>query len=509
MNDVPESVLAASSRRAVSYREIVGSAALMGGSSAFNIALGMVRTKAMALLLGPAGYGLMATFQLVVELARTLAQMGLNASGVRQIAAAQASGDAALVGMTVSVLRWTALGCGVLGGTALALLAVPVSTLTFGTAAHASSIVWLGLAVLLSVVAAGQGALLQGLRRIGDLSRMTAIGGLVGTAVGVPMIWTLGPAGVAPTLVVVAAAAVAASWWYARRIRIEPARLPWRALARESRALLGLGLAFMASAFLTLGASYAARVLVVRDLGLGAAGLYQAAWTVGGLYSGFVLQAMGTDFYPRLVALIADPAAANQLVNEQAQVGLLIALPGVVATLALAPLVIPWLYAESFRPAVGALRWICIGMLLRVVTWPLGFVVVALDRRRVFVAVEAAWAAVNVALTWLLVRRFGVDGAGMAFVGAYLAHAAILYPLVRQANGFRWSRANVRIALGGVLAIVAAVIASALLAPGAALATGMATTFATCATCAFALSRLVDPARLPAAVARVLSRRAT
>ena len=49
-----------------------------------------------------------------------------------------------------------------------------------------------------------------------------------------------------------------------------------------------------------MGAAYTIRLIVLRNAGLEAAGLYQAAWVLGGLYVAFILQAMGADFYPRL-----------------------------------------------------------------------------------------------------------------------------------------------------------------------------------------------------------------
>src|SRR5208283_1417758 len=110
----------------------------------------------------------------------------------------------------------------------------------------------------------------------------------------------------------------------------------WAQVRDEAAGLLKLGFAFMASGLLTLGAAYAIRVLVVHKLGLAAAGLYQSAWTLGGLYVGFILQSMGADFYPRLTAIAGDDRECNRLVNEQAQVSLLLAGPGIIGTLTLA-----------------------------------------------------------------------------------------------------------------------------------------------------------------------------
>ena len=102
------------------------------------------------------------------------------------------------------------------------------------------------------------------------------------------------------------------------------------------------------------------RVIVRNDFGLAAAGLYQSAWTIGGLLVGFILQAMGSDFYPRLTGVAHDNLECNRLVNEQSHIGPLIAVPGVIATLTLAPLVVSTLYAKDFAAAVTPLRWICL-----------------------------------------------------------------------------------------------------------------------------------------------------
>ena len=57
-----------------------------------------------------------------------------------------------------------------------------------------------------------------------------------------------------------------------------------------------------------MGVAYVVRITVLRKVGIEATGLYQSAWTLGGLYVAFILQAMGADFYPRLTACIAESA---------------------------------------------------------------------------------------------------------------------------------------------------------------------------------------------------------
>jgi PST family polysaccharide transporter len=203
----------------------------------------------------------------------------------------------------------------------------------------------------------------------------------------------------------------------------------------------------MASAVLTTGAAYVIRAFLGKSLGLAAAGLYQSAWTLGGLYVGFILQAMGSDFYPRLTAVADDHRECNRLVNEQAQVSLLLAGPGVLATLTFAPVVIALFYASSFVAAVQPLRWICLGMALRVIAWPMGYIVLAKGARSIFFWTEVAATIVHVGLAVMLSQRFGLPGAAMGFFGLYVWHGILIYFIVRRLTGFGWSAENRRIGL--------------------------------------------------------------
>jgi PST family polysaccharide transporter len=424
------------------YNQILKSSALIGGASLINLLIGLIRTKAMALMLGPAGFGLIGVYGSITEVVRSVAGMGVSSSAVREIAAATGSTDQAVIASTVYTVRRAVVGLGLVGAVLLWLLARPVSVLTFGSEAHASDIALLSLAVLLRLVADGQGALVQGMRRILDLAKISVAGALLGAVTAVLIIFALGQDGIAPALVAVAASSALASWHYSRKVRLNSRSIPLREIVRTTASLLKLGSAFMLSGLVMMGTMYVINALLWRAIGQEGVGLYQAAWTLGGLYIGFILQAMGTDFYPRLVAVASDDERCNRLVNEQAHVSLLLAAPGVIATLALAPVALKLFYSQSFAEATTVLRWLCLGMSLRVISWPLGFVIVARARQTLYMATEIAWAVVNVGLTWSWISYFGVEGVGMAFFASYVFHCAMIYIILRRMTGFRWLPEN-------------------------------------------------------------------
>ncbi|MGR9200923.1 O-antigen translocase [Rhizobium leguminosarum] len=426
------------------YTQILKSTMLMGGSSLVNVALSIVRNKAMAVLLGPEGVGLMGLYGSILDIAQAIAGLGVGSSGVRQIAEAAGTDDAEMIARSATVLRRISIVLGLLGALLLAALAFPISNFTFGDYQHAGGIALLSLAIFFRLVSAGQTALIQGLRGIADLARINVLAGLIGTAVSIPLIYLFGLQAIAPSLVVIAAASILPTWWYSRRICPHPSPMPTRQFGREVSALLRLGFVFMASGLLTFGAAYAIRLIVLKEGGVMAAGLYQAAWGLGGLYAGFILQAMGTDFYPRLTAAAENNAECNRLVNEQAEISMLLAGPGLLGTLTLAPLMMSLFYSAEFHGAVDLLRWICLGMMLRIISWPMGFIVVAKRTQAIFFWTEVAAAVVHVGLAWLFVSLLGTQGAGMAFFCLYVWHSILIYVIVRKLTGFRWSAANRR-----------------------------------------------------------------
>ena len=425
-----------------SYGQILKSSALIGGSQVANIAIGIVRTKAMAMLLGPAGFGLFGLYGSIAGLTQSIAGMGVNSSGVRQIAEAVGSGDQRRIAQTAAVLRRTSIVLGLLGAALLLVFSRQVSRLTFGNTERAAAVSLLSIVVFFSLVAGGQGALIQGMRRIADLAKMNVLGAFLGVCTSIPLVYFLREKGVVPSLATAAAMVILTSWWYSSKIDVQAATVSLSQVRQEAAALLKLGSAFMASGFLTVGVAYAVRITVLHKIGLEATGLYQSAWTLGGLYVGVILGAMGADFYPRLTASIHNKYEANRLVNEQTLVGVLLAGPGVLATLTFAPLVIALLYSAKFGAAVGVLRWICLGAMLQVITWPMGFIIVAKGKQGLFFFAELAWAIVAASLAWICIRSYGLNGAGIAFFGSYIFHAFLVYPIVHRLSGFQWSTEN-------------------------------------------------------------------
>ena len=490
-----------------SYGQILKSSVLVGGSASFNVLIRVVRAKAVALILGPTGVGLLGFYNSITELTRCVAGMGVSDSGGRQIADAAGSGEKNLprIAATAAALRRVTLFSGILGAILLFLFCKPVSQVTFGETTHIWPVALLGFAVFFDVVAGGGGAILQGTHRIADLAKNRVLGILFGTILAIPIVYMFRENGIAPAIICTSIAGAITSWWYVRKLPMQRVKLATQQFFEEAKPLLSFGITFMATTFMTLGGAYVVRVLLLRKLDLEAAGCFQAAWALGGLYVGFILQAMGADFFPRLTSVATNKVECNRLVNEQAEMGALIAVPGSLATLTFAPIIVHVFYTSDFQPAVQVLHWICLGMTLRVVSWPMGYMLVAKGERRLFFWSELFKNSFFVALVWFCVNTFGLDGAGIAFFGMYVVYWIGVYFLVRRLSGFRWSKMNVRLISIFVPVTLIVFLSQYLLPP---LAAGIIGTLATIVTtiCALrTLFTLIPVERLPGTVRRILA----
>jgi PST family polysaccharide transporter len=426
---------------AASYNRILKGTSIIGGASFINIAIGVLRTKVLAVLLGPAGVGLASLYTGLMTTASTFATMGLGPVGTRQIAEACSKDDMHAIMVARRALFWGTMVLAGAGGLVVWSLRSVLAVYALGSSAYSSAVGWLSIGVALSVAGASQAALIQGMRRIGDIARLNVFGSVISTALGIGLLCRWGKAGLVAYILVVPLASFVLGHIYVSRLPksgTETVTLP--ELTREWRMLLRLGLAMVAAGLVGSLTQLWIRIDVAKVLGAQSLGQYQAAWTISMQYVTFVLSAMGTDYYPRLTGVIHDHQAAGKLMNEQAEIATLLSAPVFIAMMAVAPWVVHLLYASSFTPAIEILRWQVLGDVLKVATWPLGFLILAAGDGKAFFATETVSNLVTAGLITGLAPLLGLPITGIAYLASYALCLPLVYWLARRRIGFRWSK---------------------------------------------------------------------
>jgi len=447
-------------------RGLIKSMMLIGSAQVVNILISVIRMKVLALLLGPSGVGLLSIFVNLQGLVKQTAGLGMGSSGVREIASSR--GDKATLSRVRRVLFAAHLVQGTLAMVAVWQLRAPIAIWLFGDATLATQVGLIGVAILLALLGTAQTALLQGMRRIADLGRVTVLGAFAGTVAGLAAVWWQGESGLIWFIIVQPLAVVLVALHYTRRLpKPTAARLTLPEIWRIWKPMAKLGLAFMLGGLATSATLLVVRGRISQELGLDAAGHFAAAWGITMTYVGFLLGAMGADYYPRLTEVIHDKLAAVRLMNDQAQLGLAIGGPVLLLLIGLAPWVINLLYSDAFGPAATLLQWQTVGNVFKLASWALGFSIAASARGKTFLMVQINFNVVFLLLLWPSLATFGIQAAGPAFTLAYLVHFAVLSVLVRRILGFRWQALSLGL-LGLHAGLAVALLAVALTAPLAA-----------------------------------------
>lgn len=401
--------------------------------------LGLIRTKFVALFIGTGGIGILAGFTAIQGVIGTVAGLGIHSSAVREIAAAVVMNDEQAIGRIVRTLNRICWFSGLVGMLVMISLSPLLSRLTFDSDVYILDIAAFGIVILLANLAAGQLALLQGMRRIKYIALANIIGAFLAGLSSICFFYFLGVRGITPSLIGVAAIQLITAWSFARRISVPSVRLSWAQTMREASKMIEIGLVVMWTSLMVAGTSYFTIILITNELSINAVGLYSAAFTLSGISVNFVLAAMGTDYYPRLVSVIHDKKAANILVNEQTKVGLLLAFPGLLATLVLAPWLLQIFYTTEFVAASSLLQWFVLGCLCRVISFPLGHLILALGKVRVYFMTETFINLAHLTLVAVCLKWFGINGVAMAFFMMNAVYIAIVLFAGRRLTDFRWS----------------------------------------------------------------------
>ena len=381
----------------------------------------------------------MGLYQVAIGFVGSVTGLGISGSGVREVAESHAARNHRQMAARIKTLRRACWITGLFGWFVTILMAQPLSTWIFGSLERANSIAVLGATLLLAAIGGAQNVVLQGTRRIGDLARAGVLGMLASTLVAVALYGWFGEQGIVPVMLSTAAINLSLSWWFARKVQLETVIQPLAETVSNIRRLLGLGVALMWGGVMTAALFLGIRSLIIRELGLDASGIYQAAWGTSGMLAGFILGAMGTDFYPRLTAVAKDDAAANRLVNEQTEIGILLALPGLLGTLAFAPFAMQVFYTAQFLPGEELLPWFVLGVFGRVVSWPLGFLQLAKGASRCFATTETGMVALQFGLVLWLLKELGLPGIAIAYAITYGFYIVGMLVVGHRLSGFCWS----------------------------------------------------------------------
>ena len=427
-----------------SYSTIFKRISAFGGVQVFNILVTLVRGKFVALFLGPEGMGISSLFTSSTSTLQHFGSLGLNLALVKEVAASRDDRNlrSRIIGIALRLIVLTSI----LGGLACMVLSPWLSYWSFGNYGYTGSFLVLGIFVALSIGGAGLLSLLQGMAEVKRLSRASLVGGLTGLFVGVPLYYFFGNNGIVPAMVLMGLTMFLFYYISFRQgVDYDKADIKLKSHTPLIRKLLSLGFVLMVGTLVGTAVSFAINAYIRAYGDIDNVGLFQAANSLTNQYIGIVFSAMAMDYFPRLSAVVTDPAKMRMVANRQAEVVILMVTPLVLLLMVTAPWVIQLFLSKEFLAISDLVRWLGAGVLLQAVSFPLAYLFVAGNNKKAYIWIEIVmsnivWLACSVGLYYC----FSLIGLGISLVVRTGIDIVVDYIVVRKTYGFQYTRECLR-----------------------------------------------------------------
>jgi len=425
-------------QHSTAYGHVLKYTSLFGGVQGLVILIGLVRNKAMAMLLGAGGMGLNALLVSMQNFASQCTNLGLSFGAVPRLSELYEHHDEVRLDYQVRVIRLWSLIAGVLGLLFCILVSPFVNEFSFTWGNHTLHYAMIGVSVAMMAISGGETAILKSTRHLGALAFIqiyTAIGGVL---ISIPLYYFFYHSGIVPAIVLFTGINTLLTLSYSYRFHA----FRWqfeRQMLRDGLGMIKLGVAFVIAAAIGGGSEMLIRSFLNVKGTMDDVGLYNAAYMITITYAGMVFSAMETDYFPRLSAVCKNIHETNIAVNKQMEVSLLLLSPMLVALLMLLPVLIPLLFSSEFLPVIGMAQVAVLAMYFKVLTLPVAYITLARGRSLLFLFQETSYFVVLVIAVIFGFTHYGLYGTGVAIVVAHIYDYLMIYAIAYWKYSYRCS----------------------------------------------------------------------
>lgn len=428
---------------------IVRAMGIFSGVRIVGILCALVRNKLIAAFIGPAGIGLVMLYNSVVDLVGQTTRLSIDQSAQRDVS--QSGGRDAAV--TVAVVKRWALWLGLGAMVVMCALSPLVSLWTFETFDRWPTFCWLSVVPLCITYANCINAGNQGLRRFRAVALSNVIASVVGLAVSVPLIIWLRIDSILWIVITYGVVTWLGAWMF--RPRFGKVKLSVREVVDRGRGFIRLGALITFAMFVTQATSYLF-ILFLNTFGsVSTLGVYQAGYTLMNSYVGIIFTALFVEYYPRLSAMAHSPRRLSLAASHEVRLTLAILTPLLCLLIVLANPVIRLIYSSDFLGIVPYVVIASVGVVFRVVSWCMAYVILARGDGRAYVVTETVSAFSGLALNIAGYIFWGYIGLGVAYVANYLVYTVVVLMICRFRYRVAYDRRTVLTAVASCVLLAA------------------------------------------------------
>lgn len=396
---------------------------LFGGVQVFTILISIVKSKIVAMLLGPVGIGVNGLLDSTTQMISGFTGLGLGVSAVKDISEAHISNNQERITQTLTILQKLVWLTGFLGLLVCLMLSPFLSKLTFDSYDYITAFAAISVTLLFNQLTAGQKALLQGTRHFNYMAKATVLGSLIGLITSLPLYYFLGIKGIVPAIIMFSLITLILSWSYSRKVHFRPIKMSYHEAIYKGKDMVQMGFFISLQTMLSLLAAYIIRIFIGKVGGVADVGLFIAGFAIIDTYVGMVFTSMGTEYYPRLASHSKETNDKfTKTINQQIEITLILVSPLICIFLVFGNWAVVLLYSEKFLPIT---MMMCLGIMsnyFKAPAWSIAFSFLAKGDSRAFFLNELIATCISTSTKLLFYYLWGFTGIGFAFLLNYIIY---------------------------------------------------------------------------------------
>ena len=409
---------------------LVGTTLLNGIAVLARLLTGLVLNKVLAVMVGPAGFGVIGQFQSFAGMVVAFASAPVT-NGVVKYTAEFKDQE----GRRVDLWR-TAATLGLILSVTTALLLVcfqrPLAAWSIADEGRSYLVVLLAGSLAFMVLNALLIAILNGLKQVRALVAANMAGSVISALTAIGLVTWQGLNGALAALAVSQSLAFLMTLFIFRRhVRTSLRSMLGRLDPQLARGLGRFAIMGLTSAIAIPVAQMVMRDQLARNLGWPTVGLWQALWKISETHLLLLTSTLSVYFLPRF-AEIQDAAELRREVLR----GLAFVIPLVLATSGLLFFgrhqVVGLLLSSRFLPMLDAFGPQLVGDILKVISLVPAYTMLSHGQTRIYVVTEILFSAVLAGLTVWFSQSMGLRGAAIGYAVTYALYGITMWFVLRR-----------------------------------------------------------------------------
>lgn len=420
------------------YRSIFKANAIFGGVQFFNIIITLIRGKAVALLIGPAGMGLNGLFLSGLNLVKTISSLGIAESAVRDLSQSYGN-DKASFSTTYSVFKSWIWITGILGMAISILFAPLLSKFAFGNSSQTVSYMLISITFIFGALTGGIYTVLRATRKVSQLAKANIYGSVSALLVSLPILYVWGIDGVIYSIVMGSFTTFLVSLLFRKYVQVDKVELSLKEKIASGKPMVAMGINMSMSGIIGTGTAFALSIFISRIGGLEDFGFYSAGNSIMVGYVGMIFTSMSADYFPRLSQAMSDKEKWHQIINHQAEI--LILMLALVLSIMMGSIsfLIEILLSNKFAGITGFILLSALSIPFKGLVWSLGYLYLSKGDSKVFLKNQLVGKSAFLLLNIAGYYQFGLIGIAIGDIIGFILSLVFNSIFVSRKYGFRFS----------------------------------------------------------------------